>query len=173
MQGERQARGRRKECQGRPSSPQSGDSKKKKEKFLRMETWPCPSLIIIKQDNPGKKIKSKSATDRFCFPKELCVKNRPWSKSSATRVTSSPLISFIKSWTGCHGSSVTVTGCTHPRNLKSEWHIDETRVLPAVRKRFPLNQLTQALMHSDPAILKLHYENEVTGNLIKMKIMIL
>lgn len=68
---------------------------------------------------------------------------------------------------------MTVTVCTHPRNLKSERHTDETRVLTAVKSPFALSQPTQALMHSDPGTLKLYCENELTGNLVKMKILIL
>lgn len=131
-----------------------------------MEIWSCPFFDYHHRTIQEKKKQVKISYWRILLPQRALCKILTRSKFYYLSYIF-PLISFIKLLDTASGSSVTVTVCTYPRNLKSGWHTDKTRVLTAVKKPFPLHQLTQALMHSDPVILKLYCENELTGNLVK------
>lgn len=75
MQGERQVRGRRKECQGRPFSPQSGDSKKKKEKILEDGDLTLPFFDYHQAGQSRKKKKQvKISYWRILLPQRALFK---------------------------------------------------------------------------------------------------
>lgn len=170
-QGERQVRGRRKECQGRPFSPQSKRFKDEEGKSLRMETWPCPSLIIIKQDNPEKKASQNQLLTDSASPKSS-VCNIDHEVQSLLELHF-PIDLLHKIMDMASGSSAD-SDSVHTQETLSQNDIQINQGPDSCQEALPLHQLTQALMYTLTQWFSwLYCENELTGNLVKMTILIL